>query len=247
MIAAFVFSGYLLVNYFAEGQTQSAKYDAIREQIEPTPSAVSAAASGASTPANASRASSGPTAYEKYEKLFAQNSDMVGWIKIDGTPVDYPVMQTDNNSFYLTHDFNKKYSLYGVPFVDAACRLNPQSDNVIIYGHHMKNGQMFGALVNYAQKGYYLAHPVIEFDTRYGYGQYKIIAVFHTTPDKFPYHEFISAENAAALDTFIGRCKAFQYYDTGVTAVYGDKLLTLSTCEYSEPDGRLVIVAKKIR
>ena len=189
------------------------------------------------------------TAAEKYAAIHEQNSDFVGWLRIDGTNINYPVMQSlDNPNFYLKHSFNKEYSNYGVPYVQENCELGV-ADDTIIYGHHMNDGSMFADLCKYESEDFYREHKTIHFDTMEGFGEYEIIAVFKTVAysnSGFPYHCFVNADNQADFDNFISRCNELQLYDTSVTAKYGDKLITLSTCEYSRTNGRMVIVAKKI-
>ena len=187
------------------------------------------------------------TVYDQYGSLFEINSDMAGWICIDGTTIDYPVMYTpDRPNFYLKCGFDKEYSDYGVPYIAESCAIDPQSDNVIIYGHNMDSGMIFGALESYMEETFWREHAVIRFDTRAGFGQYRILAVFRTTPEKFSFHTFIYADDQTAFDDYIRRCRELSFYDTGVAAEYGDNLLTISTCEYSELGSRLVVVAVKV-
>lgn len=176
-------------------------------------------------------------------------SNMVGWISIAGTTVNYPVMQTPNDpNFYLKHNFEKAYSDLGVPYIQEDCDL-AASDNLIIYGHHIKGQKMFGALESYKDKDFYEEHKSIQFDTLTEQAEYEIVAVFKTvaySSEGFRYYDFVDAEDEKAFDEYVSKCKEFALYDTGVTAKYGDKLITLSTCEYSAQNGRLVVVAKKI-
>lgn len=185
-----------------------------------------------------------------YSALYERNPDFVGWLSIEGTGVNYPVMHTPQEpEYYINHNFDRQNSSYGVPFLDGACSLT--GDNLIIYGHHMKNGSMFGALMDYKSKAFFEAHPVITFDTLDGPGQFQIIAVYLSQvytarPGTFFYYLFTDAENEADFASYVDECKARALYDTGETASYGDQLLTLSTCEYSQQNGRLVVLAKKI-
>ena len=188
-------------------------------------------------------------AMEKYRALFDQNSDFVGWISIEGTNIDYPVMQTvDNPNYYLKRSFEKQYSDYGVPYVQENCDLG-LSDNCVIYGHHMNNGSMFADLCKYADEDFYREHKTIRFDTLSGFGEYEVVAAFKTvaySEQGFKYYHFVNAEDENAFNEYISQCKELALYDTGVTAEYGDRLITLSTCEYSRQNGRMVVVAKKI-
>ena len=187
------------------------------------------------------------TVSDQYGTLFDRNGDMAGWIAIDGTTVDYPVMYTPADpDFYLKHDFGKQYSGYGVPYVSGYCTIDPPGDNIIIFSHNMRNGRMFGALEDYKEEAFYRNHPVIRFDTRAGFGLYEIIAVFKADPYEFAYHQFINATDQADFGAFIHRCKELSFFDTGMTAVYGDRLLTLSTCEYSAQGSRMAVVAKRM-
>ena len=186
----------------------------------------------------------------KYEELFQKNNDMAGWIKIEDTPINYPVMYTpDNPDYYLKHSFSKESSAYGVPYIAEYCNPSEPSDNVIIYGHHMNNGSMFTGLLKYADKSFYQQHKMIHFDTLTETGEYEVLSVFKTTvynDTGFPYYLFSYAETEEDFVDYVKQCKELSLYETGMTAEYGDKLLTLSTCEYSNTNGRFVVVAKKL-
>lgn len=183
----------------------------------------------------------------EYDKLYQKNKDMVGWIRIEGTEINYPVMQTpETPNYYLNHNFNKEYSSFGVPYLQENCNIKT-SDNLIIYGHHIKNGKMFGALESYKSEGFYKEHKKIRFDTLTEYAEYEIFDVFKTSADNgFRYNAFVKAENESDFMAYVNKCTELSFYDTGITAEYGSTLLTLSTCEYSADNSRLVIVAKKI-
>ena len=182
------------------------------------------------------------------KKLYELNNDFIGWLKINDTNISYPVMQTDSNrkNYYLRKNFYKEYSQLGTPYIAEYCNVQT-SDNVIIYGHHITDYQVFGELEKYKKKEFYDNHKVINFNTIYGNADYEIISVFKTVAHTgFKYYEFINSNSQNEFDTFIKKCKELSFYETGKTANYGDKLLTLSTCEYSDKNGRLVVVARKI-
>ena len=188
---------------------------------------------------------------EKYKKLFSQNKSLIGWIKIDDTNIDYPVMQTVNNEYYLDHNYNQQYDKNGSIFLDKDCDITNPGCNMIIYGHHMKSGRMFGNLQLYSSKDYYEKHPYIQFDTIYEEGRYQIMYVFRSriyNEDEivFKYYQFFEASTPEEFDSHMNEMEKLSLYDTGVRANYGDKLITLSTCDNSEQDGRFVVVAKKI-
>lgn len=186
----------------------------------------------------------------EFSALYTLNSDLVGWLKIPGTDIDYPVMQTpDDPEYYLYRNFDKKSNKAGCLFAHYEGDVFAPSDNITIYGHHMKDGSMFGKLNRYTKKTFREEHPYIYFDSLNALHTYEVMAVFLTTAVKgegFAYHRFVDAEDEAAFDDFIATCKELSLYDTGVTATYGDKLICLSTCEYTQENGRLVVVAKQI-
>ena len=185
------------------------------------------------------------------EELQKEISDIIGWIAIPGTNINYPVLQTIDNSFYLTHDFKKEYSENGSIFLDKDFDLEKPSTNYLIYGHRNKNGQMFDDLINYKKEEFYKKHPTIQFTTSKESSEYEIIAVFLSRvyykyeTNVFRYYDFIDADTWEDFDNYVNNCKEAALYDVGKTAKYGDQLLTLSTCEYSQTDGRLAIVARK--
>lgn len=188
---------------------------------------------------------------EEYKTLLNKNKKLIGWLKIDDTNIDYPVMQTSDNEYYLDHNLNQEYDKNGSIFMDKDCDAVNPSTNYILYGHHMKSGQMFGKLDDYESKSFYEKHKIIQFDTIYEKGTYEVMYVFRShvygeTEVAFKYYQFIDANGEAEFDSAMNEMAAISLYDTGVTAVYGDHLLTLSTCDYQETNGRFVVVAKKI-
>lgn len=188
----------------------------------------------------------------KYQDLYAQNSDLVGWLTIDAIGVDYPVMQTPgDNEYYLRRGFDKLYSLAGSLFLDENCRItSPSTANWLIYGHNMSDGSMFGQLDKYAEESFYREHPTFEFDTLYEEMQWQIVAVIRTQvgSDDLPYYTFFDASSERDWQAKYQAVMDLALYDTGVTAQYGDQLLTLSTCgtTSSTTDKRLAVVAKRI-
>lgn len=181
------------------------------------------------------------------EELYRVNNDIVGWIKIKNTNIDYPVMQTkERPNYYLRRNFYKQYSILGTPYMAENCNIET-SDNLIIYGHHINGNKLFGELENYKSKNYYNEHKNIKLYTMTENAEYEIISVFKTVAyTGFQYYKFCDAEDEKEFNTFVNKCKELSFYDTEKIAVYGDKLITLSTCEYSNQNGRLVVVARKI-
>ena len=192
-----------------------------------------------------------PDILPEYQMLYEKNKKLIGWLRIDDTIIDYPVMQTSNNEYYLDHNFNQEYDKNGSIFMDYNCSVYPRSTNLIIYGHHMKSGKMFGQLQKYAKESYYQEHKIIQFDTIYEKGTYEIMYVFRSQVFNendmvFKYYQFINANSGVEFDSYMDEMKKISLYETGVNAKYGDSLITLSTCDNSQEDGRFVVVAKKI-
>ncbi|MGM9600693.1 MAG: class B sortase [Faecousia sp.] len=246
--AVFVFSAVMLYREYADQKKSAEAFEDIAALIQTEPTEPEESNADEETGTTEETEPAGLSAYETYGAVYEQNHDFVGWIRIEGTNIDYPVMQTpDNPDFYLKHGFDKEYSAYGVPYMQENCVLG-QSDNLVIYGHHMNNGSMFADLCKYTDKDFYAEHKTIRFDTLSEFGEYEIVAVFKTvaySEDGFKYYHFVDG-NEEEFDSYIAKCRELALYDTGVTAEYGDQLITLSTCEYSRTNGRMVVVAKKI-
>lgn len=212
----------------------------------------------ASAPASAPLPTPDPLALNEqgvlnlYAPYYRQNPDLAGWLRIEGTGIDYPVVRTPgNNEKYLRRGFDGAYSEGGTLFLDEHCDPTKPTANLMIYGHDMNDGSMFGELEAYASETYGAAHPTICFDTLTQPGQYQLLAAFYSqvyynTDLCFKYYQFFDAANEAEFSGYVSSVKALAEYDTGVTAAWGDTLLTLSTCSSHTENGRFVVVAKKI-
>lgn len=192
-----------------------------------------------------------PSILPQFQNLYKENQDVIGWIKIDGTNVNYPVMFTPNDGeYYLHRNLQKKQEDRGLPFLDAGTDIF-KSSNYIIYGHNMKDGTGFAGLNGYRTKDFYEKHPIIHFDTIYETGDYKIIGVilskvYNQNENVFKYYKFSYPATDEQYEDFVANIKKNSIYDTGVTAYPGEQLLTLSTCSYHTQNGRLAVIAKKI-
>lgn len=205
-----------------------------------------------------------PVMLPGYKELHEDNADIAGWIRIDDTRIDYPVMQTfgENEWYYLDKSFSKSRNSNGCLFADPGCVIGTgskkydykdgsrPSTNIIIYGHRMNNGDMFGGLGNYLKKDYGLSHNIIYFDSLYEHRTYELIAVFkskifYTDEEVFKYYQFTQAKTKEEFDSSVKSIKEMAVYDTGVEAQWGDEFITLSTCDHYTPNGRLVVVAKR--
>lgn len=265
--AVFLVSAGFLAKYFIESKKQAAKYDDLSnlvDQVQKDPVISNDAQDVTGSQEGEEETTQPPTHVEivhpetgetieilrEYASVFQKNSDLIGWIQIEGTTLNYPVVHApDRKDFYLTRDFYKESSNHGCVYAQENCEVLEPSDNIVLYGHNMKDGSMFATLHKYADLKYLQEHPTIIFDTITEHHTYQILSVFRTTAsvgEGFPYHNFVNAASEAEFDQFVATCQELSIHDIGVDAEYGDKLITLSTCEYSQVNGRLVVVAKRI-
>lgn len=238
LILIFLSCGAYICKYFYDARGAGEGYEELRQLVKETPR------EDVTDGYIPDRAENGMlTAY--YE-LYKRNNDLAGWIKIPGTCVDYPVVKHGDNDYYLHRNFEKKYQYCGIPFLDFQC--DGSSLNSIIYAHNMKDGSMFAALTEYKDKAFFESHKEILFDTVYDKGKYTVIAAFSTrvgAEGEFKYYEYADIETEERFNEYLNNVKRLSFYDTGVNAVYGDKLITLSTCSYRTSNERVAVVAKK--
>lgn len=243
----FLLCGWKLLLYCREGRKSQTRYEELASQVEDVRATETAATTLAARETAPSEIPAEPESdiLPEYQALLDYNPHLVGWLTIGDTVIDYPVVQTpDRPEYYLYRNFDGEYSDWGCLFADAGCDV-ANSDNVIIYGHHMNDGSMFEALLDYESRAHWKDHPLIRFDTLTERRTYEIFAIVRTTAtldEGFPYHRFTDAETAADFDLFVADCKALSLYDTGIIPVYGDKLICLSTCEYTRQNGRFVVI-----
>ena len=193
-----------------------------------------------------------PAISNPYLDGYLANKDMVGWLVIPGTNVNYPVMWTpQDENYYLYRDFDKKDNKNGSLILDTDSCLDPLTTNLIIHGHNMKSGAMFGNLTDFEKKEYYLEHPQVILYTKECQRNYEIIAVFRSQVYKksdnvFKFYQFFQADTESEFLDFYENIKSLSLYDTGVTATFGDRFITLSTCVYHVKNGRFVVVAREL-
>ena len=185
-----------------------------------------------------------------YEALYLRNSDLYGWLSIPGTVINYPVMHTpDDPEYYLRRDFDRNSATCGTLFLDGDC--DPKGSFLLVYGHRMKNGTMFGTLTDFETKSFCEAHPLFTFDTLHEERTYEVCAAFYsrvlkTNEEGFRYYAYTELPDEETFNEFIGGVSERMLYDTGIRPVYGDELLVLSTCSYHTDDGRFVVVARRV-
>jgi len=207
------------------------------------------------TPESAARPPAARTAevLPRYRSLYEQNPDLIGWLRIDGTGIDLPVVQTPgDNEYYLRRGFDRFYAVGGTLFLDERCSVEPDAptDNWLIYGHNMRDGSMFGQLVRYRDEAFCQAHPTFTFDTLYETATWQVAAVLDTAlgADELPYYTFFDADNKLDWQRRVAAITEKSLYDTGVTPEYGTQLLTLSTCGDTRigTDARFALLAVRV-
>lgn len=189
----------------------------------------------------------------QYRSLYEENPDLVGWLRIDGTDIDLPVVQTPgDNEYYLRRGFDRFYAVGGTLFMDERCRTDPAAPtaNWLIYGHNMRDGSMFGTLTRYRDEDFYKAHPTFTFDTLYETATWQVVAALDTTlgADELPYYTFFDAATKLDWQHRVQAITEKSLYATGVTPEYGTQLLTLSTCGDTRPgtDARFALLAVRV-
>jgi sortase, SrtB family len=243
LMAVFAYSGYRIGVYLYDGYASGKLNDRMKQQYEAAQQMqeeTNPSEQGQFMEEEQSKASY----RRRFDSLLAINPDIVGWIRIDDTDIDYPVVQSGDNQYYLNHNAEKQRSQRGAIFMDY--RYTDENDNaqLVIYGHHMKDGSMFGELSKYKDAAYYQEHDKIAFEGLKEPATYQIFSVYIYGPESRSFeYEFADAQQYQAyLDTI----KRQSLYDTGVEATSDDQLLTLVTCTYEVTDARLIIHAKRV-
>lgn len=251
LTAVFLLSGGLLGRdlYRAHGERRAYRElaERIREPRGKDPDLF--AAEGEAAPAQPAAAPGEEISLDPspYEALSLENPDFSGWLSIEGTPIDYPVMYTPQEpEYYLRRAFDRSDAVSGSLFIGADC--GPDTPHVMIYGHNMKDGSMFGSLLQYAQADHAAAHPVIRFDTLDRNGEYRVLSAFYSHAhvpgeEGFRYYQYADLSRREDFEEYVQKAKGSALYDTGAQAEYGDRLLTLSTCSYHRENGTFVVVA----
>lgn len=236
-------SGGLLLRNLYRSQQEQAAYDALAEQVHQMEKQIAEAGGGALPTEDG--------VLPQYQALWEKNQDLAGWLSIEGTAIDYPVMHTaQDEEYYLRRAFDRSNSVSGTPFLAAGCFTG--CGNYIIYGHNMKDGSMFAALLNYADDTFWEEHPTIRFDTLEETGTYQVLAAFYIDVSlsedgvAFPFYEYTGLRDEAIFQEYLAQVGDRALYSTGVTAEFGEQLLTLSTCSYNTSDERFVVVAKQV-
>ena len=238
--AVFLVSGALLLKYFITTERDKSKLKAVAQEIVQTQEQVSQDAS-----------LDPDIVLKQYAQLAQRNPDMVGWLSIEDTSVNAPVMHTPQQpEYYLRRDFDKNYSMSGMLFLDGTNDVTQMGTNLIVYGHNMKNKTMFSDVARYTDAGFWLQHPTVQFDTLDARGTYQVFAVFTVDASveneaALQCYSYRGGDEAAYAD-FIAYVKKYGKYKQELLPEQGDTLLTLSTCDNITENGRIAVMAKKM-
>ncbi len=255
-VAAAVVTVVLLTGFFGEERESEMKIEQLRvklESEEPSASPEPEQTEASNEPGTEQAEQPARLPENPYAAAFRENGDMAAWIVVEGTVIDYPVMQTmEDENYYLNRDFYGNEDKAGCLILDTDSPVYDVegSGNLIIHGHNMKTGTMFGELDAYKDEDYYQEHKHMQLYTRSEKREYEVLAVFYSqvyysTDQVFKYYNFFKTEDETEFHDFYDNIKKMSLYDTGVEAQLGDQFLTLSTCAYHVEDGRFVVVAKE--
>lgn len=243
LLAVFLLSGGLLLRNWLRAEQEREAHAALARQVHAVEAELASQGGGALPTEDG--------VLPQYQDLWERNEDLAGWVSIPGTAIDYPVMHTpQEEEFYLRRAFDGSASVSGTPFLAADCFAG--CGNYLIYGHNMRDGSMFAALLDYADAAFWEEHPTIRFDTLEETGTYEVLAAFYVDVAvtdagvAFPYYAYTDLRDEAVFTEYLSQVESAALYDTGVTAVPGDQLLTLSTCSYHSSEERFVVVARRV-
>ena len=247
LIGVFLSSGWVLADYWLDSRARQQEHEQLRQLLQtdlPEQENLPAHVTVTDPESGEER-----MVLRQYAALYERNRDLVGWVSIPDTRINYPVIQSAVKDYYLRRNFEKKRANHGSIYVWEQADVFAPSDNVTLFGHRMNDGTMFYDLLNYAREEFWQAHPTFRFDTLEGEYKYEIFAAFRTSGtggEGFDYHTFVNAADSVQFDAFVNKCRELSLYDTGITPQYGDKLATLSTCDYALKNGRMVVVGHRI-
>jgi len=236
-LAAMGIAAYVLITHQMEDAAAEDSFQELRDEIAPD---------GWDTAADDDYAK----IRARLEKLKKKNGDFVCWLHVPGTRIDYPVMQTkDDEEYYLHRDFKKQPSANGTLFCNAYNSIDPPTSVITIYGHHMKSGAMFGTLKYFEEKEFYNENKYIRLDTLKERREYRIIYVCRARADDdtWLYNRYVEIKKQEELDSFLGGAEKRKLFGSAEKSELGDEFVILTTCEYSQNNGRLVVIGKKVR
>jgi len=193
----------------------------------------------------------GPVIMSRFVEYYEKNEDMIGWIRVPNTAINYPVVYCSDNAYYLSHDFLKEPSKAGVPFLDMGADILKKNQSLSLYGHYLTSGKMFTSLHKYKSLAYYQEFPLFEFSTIYEDGFYKIFSVFYMAGNRtdklFYYYPVSNFGSDEAFMKHVDEIRTRSIFNTTVDVIPGDRLLLMTCCTYETNNLRLIVAGRKIR
>lgn len=241
-LAVFLISAWQLLSIFLEYKRGSDEYDSLASQAEQLLETAQAEEENPGENQAEENPSTGPWT-QFHSTMLAQNEDYVGWIIIEDTKINYPIVQFSDNSWYLNHTFEGQENSSGALFEDCGIPEKMEGKNVIVYGHNMKNGSMFANLKKFREDDFYESHKTFQVYTETGFYTYEIFAVCVVSPDSDAYT--LSFADDAAFLSYVEQMQAQSIMDTGVQVQAEDRIITLSTCVNNNRD-RLIVQARRL-
>jgi sortase B len=241
LIVILVFAGYQALRIYLPQSEESRGFELIKEEAGIKDIGAQEILDSADKETNASILS-----------LAKKNSDFVGWLSIEDTEIDYPVLKSAESDpeFYLHHDFDKNYSYSGTLFIGEGC--DADSDAFVIYGHNMNSGSMFGSLDSYKSGSFALEHKDIVFRTPKENRVYRVFAAFQTKllpedSDEFAYYRSVGELSKDKYDEVLENVRSNSLISLNETPKYPQQIMFLSTCYYHTDDGRFVVAAYRVK
>jgi sortase B len=247
LLGVFIYSSYEVISYLYDTYKSKVTYDEIRRQFEEQLEqeeddfiAVPPLDPTETMPAEPTE----PVVMSRYKPLLEINQDVVGWVSVPDTVINYPVVQAEDNDYYLRRDIHGERATAGTIFMDYRSDARANGRNTILYGHHMRNGTMFKDLVKYKNEEFFQNNPIVRFDTLYEEIEWEVFSAY-VTHAGFPYIQTVFASDEEYLE-FLSKIKSQSIFHKDMELTSEDRILTLSTCTYEYDDARFVVHARRI-
>lgn len=247
-LGVFLYSSYQIAGYLYDNYKSKSTYDKIREEYEEQLEKEKDASLSPNKPINVPEATNSPDGkhmwMDRYRSLMEINKDIVGWISVPNTVIDYPVVQAKDNNYYLRRDIYGDKATAGTIFMDYRSDAKAEGKHIILYGHHMRNGSMFKDLVKYKNEEFFQQNDYISFNTLYDEIKWEVFSVYVSDAD-FNYRQTEFSSDEKYLN-FLNKLKSLSMFEKAIELKAEDQLLTLSTCTYEYDDARFVVHARRV-